>query len=69
MIRISVEVTKGNESFVVAAQAKSIGRALNAVKAVYGTDDAKVLFPVEPESFFVEDGVEAVRRERTGAGA
>lgn len=67
MIRVSVEVENGNSNFTVTVQAKSIERALNAVRGVYSTTEAKVLFPLDPESFFVEGGVETVGRERVGA--
>lgn len=60
MIRVSVKVENGSASFTVAVQARSIERALNAVKGVYSTTEAKVLFPLDPESFFVMDGVETV---------
>ncbi len=67
MIRVAVEVGDEGANFIVSVQAKSIERALNAVEAIYSTTEAKVIFPVDPESFFVEDGAEAIHRELAGA--
>jgi hypothetical protein len=54
MVRVSIEVS-GSAHFDVAIQAESIQRAVDLVKGFYSASDVKVVFPIEPESFFVED--------------
>ena len=53
MIRVSVEVHSGVARFRAAVWAQSIERALNLVKARYPGVEAQVIFPIEPEAFFV----------------
>ena len=55
MIRISVEVSQGAARFRVAVQAESIKRALEIVESQNPSCSAKVVFPIEPEEFYVED--------------
>ena len=55
MVRISIEVRSGAARFDVAVQAESIQRAMNLVRQRYPNGSVKVRFPIEPESFFVED--------------
>ena len=57
MVRISIEVSSGAARFRVGVQASSIQRALNLVKGLYSTKDVKVVFPIDPEGFFVRDVV------------
>lgn len=63
MVRVSVEVESEGSTFTVAARAKSIEGAVDLVKTLYSTDRARVVFPLDPESFFVEDGAESVHDE------
>ena len=55
MVKISMEVRSGAAHFVVGVQAESIQRALSFVQERYPKGSVKVRFPIEPESFFVED--------------
>ena len=55
MVKISVEVHSGAAHFDVGVQAESIQRAVSFVKERYSKGSVKVKFPIEPESFFVED--------------
>ena len=55
MVRISVEVTSGSATFLVAVQAKSIERALHIVQSQYPTKECTVKFPIDPEAFFVTE--------------
>jgi hypothetical protein len=55
MVRVSVEVRSGAAHFDVAVQAQSIQQAVSFVKERYSKSTLKVRFPIEPESFFVED--------------
>jgi hypothetical protein len=56
MIRVSVEVCSGVARFQAAVWANSIERALSLVRTRYPGGEARVIFPIEPETFFV-DGV------------
>ncbi len=55
MVKISIEVRSGAARFDVGVQAESIQRALSFVQERYSKGSVKVRFPIEPESFFVED--------------
>jgi uncharacterized protein YbbK (DUF523 family) len=55
VIRVSVEVSRGAARYRVAVQAESIKRALEIVKSQSPSCAAKVVFPIEPEEFYVED--------------
>ena len=59
MVRVSVEVRNGAAHFRVGVQASSIKRAINLVKAFYSACDVRVIFPIDPEGFFVEDALGA----------
>ena len=59
MVRTSVEVRCGPDRFSVGVQAQSIEEAVNLVKSFYSANDAKVVFPIDPEGFFVEDALAA----------
>ncbi len=54
MVRISVEVRTESTHFRVAVWAGGIEQALSLTKACYPGGAAKVIFPVEPEAFFVK---------------
>ncbi len=62
MIRISVQVSSGAARFKVAVQAESIERALESVVRQYPGKVCEVTFPIDPETFFVEDSVASVRQ-------
>jgi coproporphyrinogen III oxidase-like Fe-S oxidoreductase len=62
MIRISVQVSSGTARFRVAVQAESIERALETVARQYSSKVCEVTFPIDPETFFVEDTVATVRQ-------
>jgi hypothetical protein len=55
MVKVSIEVRSGGARFDVAVQAESIHRAVSFVEERYPNGSVKVKFPIEPESFFVED--------------
>jgi hypothetical protein len=59
VVKVSVEVRNGAARFRVGVQATSIQRALNLVKVLYSTKDVKVVFPIDPEGFFVADALAA----------
>jgi len=55
MVKVSIEIRSGAAHFDVAVQAESIQRAVSFVKERYPKGNVRVKFPLEPESFFVED--------------
>jgi hypothetical protein len=55
MVRVSIEVHSGTARFAVAIKAQSIQQALSIAAARYPSSAARVKFPIDPESFFVED--------------
>jgi hypothetical protein len=57
MIRISVQVSSGAARFRVMVQAESIERVLEIVARQNPREESKVTFPIDPETFFVEDSV------------
>ena len=62
MIRISVQVSSGTARFEVAVQAESIERALEIVARQNPGKECEVTFPIDPETFFVEDSLATVRQ-------
>jgi hypothetical protein len=55
MIRILVEVGNDTARFLVAAHADNLQQAVEFVKDRYPSSDARVVFPLDPEMFFVEN--------------
>jgi hypothetical protein len=55
MIKIAIRVKSGATSFEVAVQAESIRGALELVKRYNAGKECGVVFPIDPEGFFVED--------------
>lgn len=55
MVRITVEVGAGATRHRVAVQAESIRRALKIAEGLNPDGDFKVMFPIDPETFFVRD--------------
>jgi hypothetical protein len=59
MVKVSVEVRNGATHFRVGVRAKSIRRALGVVRASYPNDEVRVMFPIEPDGFFVNGSARA----------
>ena len=55
MVRISVEVRSGSARFRVGVQAENIRKALGMVSGRYPRGVVRVVFPIEPEGFFVNE--------------
>jgi hypothetical protein len=55
MIKIAIEVKSGTTTFKVAVQAESIQGALEIVKRYHAGKECEVVFPIDPEGYFVED--------------
>jgi hypothetical protein len=64
MVKVSIEVRSRGARFDVGVQAESIQRAVSFVKERFPKGSVKVKFPIEAESFFVEDP--SVRRGIVG---
>jgi hypothetical protein len=62
MIRISVQVSSGTTRFRVAIQAESIERALEIAARQNPGKECEVTFPIDPETFFVENSVATFRQ-------
>ncbi len=62
MIRISVQVSSSAARLRVAVEAESIERALEIVVRQNPGKDCEVTFPIDPETFFVEDSVTTVKQ-------
>ena len=61
MINIVVEVVDGGALFREAVTAESIRRALETERCMHPGGNVKVIFPITPESFFVEEDPGAPR--------
>ena len=55
MIQVLLEVRTGATRFRVSARARSIRRAVSIAGARYPSSEVRLVLPVEPETFFVED--------------
>jgi hypothetical protein len=55
MIKISIEVRSSAATYKVALLAESIEGALEMAKRYNPGKECKVVFPIDPEIFFVED--------------
>jgi hypothetical protein len=55
MVKVSLEVRSGTARFRVGVQAQSIRKALSMVGGRYPQGEARVVFPIEPEGFFVRE--------------
>jgi hypothetical protein len=64
MVKISIEIRSGAAHFDVGVQVESIQRAVSFVQERYSKGTVRVRFPIEPESYFVDDP--AARRRIVG---
>jgi hypothetical protein len=55
VVRVSIEVRSGTARFRVGVQASNIQRAVNVANDLYSDSVVRVIFPIDPEGFFVED--------------
>jgi len=53
IVKVSVEIGSGTTRFRAGVQAESIRRALGVAGARYPQGEVKVIFPIDPDSFFV----------------
>lgn len=55
MIQVAIEVRTGAASFRVSARARGMRRAFELVRDSYPGAEARLVLPVEPETFFAGD--------------
>lgn len=58
MIKVSIAVGGQESGYRVAVFADNIGQALGLAEARFPDGEAKVVFPIDPEAFFVRDPAE-----------
>jgi len=67
VIRVFVEVTGGDAPLRVEMRAESIGQAVAIIEELHPGRTVQVVFPIDPEEFFVEDSQGAkASYDRTG---
>jgi hypothetical protein len=54
MIRVSMEVREGTALSRATVQAESIREAVSMTRGRYPGRDVRVMFPIDPEDFFIE---------------
>jgi hypothetical protein len=64
MIRVSMEVREGAALSRATVQAESIREAVSITRDRYPGRDVQVIFPIDPEGFFIEDPAEGDRWAR-----
>jgi hypothetical protein len=64
MIEVSIEVGSSAIRTEMAVRAESILQALSIARNRYPGDAVRVVFPIEPETFFVEDHTARARIAR-----
>jgi hypothetical protein len=55
VVRVSIEVRSGAARFRVGIRASNIRRAVSLAEGLYAASDVRVIFPIDPEGFFIED--------------
>jgi hypothetical protein len=55
MIRISVEISYASGPFRVMVEAECIRRAVERIQRCYPGCEVKPVFPIDPETFFVDE--------------
>jgi hypothetical protein len=64
MIRVSMEVREGAARSRATVQAESIREAVSITRGRYPGRDVRVIFPIDPEEFFIEGPAEGNGRRR-----
>jgi hypothetical protein len=55
MIKVSMEVREGATLSRATVEAESIREAVNITRRRYPGRDVRVMFPIDPETFFIDD--------------
>ncbi len=66
MIMVSIEIRSASVRFRVPVGAEGIEQALNLTRACYPGDEVRVVFPIEPETFFVREGASSPQGQPAG---
>jgi hypothetical protein len=66
MIRVSVEVREGTALSRATVQAESIREAVSITRGRYPGRDVRVLFPIDPEDFFIEGPTKSKQSQAEG---
>jgi hypothetical protein len=64
MIKVSMEVREGEALSRAIVQAESIREALSITRDRYPGREVRVIFPIDPEDFFIEGPAEGNSRTR-----
>ena len=64
MIKVSMEVRKGTALSTATVEAESIREAVSITRGRYPGRDVRVIFPIDPEEFFIEGPAEGNGRRR-----
>jgi hypothetical protein len=64
MIKVSMEVREGAALSRAIVQAESIREALSITRERYPGREVRVIFPIDPEDFFIEGPAEGNSRTR-----
>jgi hypothetical protein len=64
MIKVSMEVREGEALSRAIVQAESIREALSITRERYPGREVRVIFPIDPEDFFIEGPAEGNSRTR-----
>ena len=63
LIQVVIEVRSGAASFQVSVRAQNIQRAISLVRGSYPGAEARLVLPVEPESFFLGDDFDGAEQD------
>jgi hypothetical protein len=64
MIRVSMEVREGTALSRATVRAESIREAVSITRDRYPGHDVRVIFPIDPEDFFIDRPAEGNSRRR-----
>ena len=64
MIKVSMEVREGTALSTATVEAESIREAVSITRRRYPGHDVRVMFPIDPEDFFIEGPAEDNGRTR-----
>lgn len=66
MVRIEMEIYGAEDPIRVSARAPSIRRAEDIVRSLYPGSEVRVVFPIDGDGFFADDGHEGIEAEGLG---
>jgi hypothetical protein len=64
MIRVCIEVGEGRALSRTTVQAESLREAVSIARRRYPGHDVRVMFPIDPEDFFIDRPTEGNSRRR-----